>query len=375
MKRDVVVVGASAGGVAALLELVGGLPAGFGAAVFVAIHTSPDGPGVLPSLLERRGPLPASYPKDGEKVRMGRIYVAPRDRHMLLDKGVIRVTTGPKENGFRPAVDPLFRSAAAAYGPRVVGLVMSGGLDDGTQGLIRIKSYGGVSVVQDPDDAYFPSMPLSAIANDHVDTVARLKEIPAVLVQYTSEPIPEGAFTMAKRQHAVEPDPAAFGDTALKDKSMPVPPSGLTCPDCGGALWELKEGRLTRYRCHVGHQYTPDGLEQAQAEEFETAMWSALRALEERAELKRRMAGRVEHLRGSFADDYRKQADETEKQATLLRRMLLHKPDVTRKPKAEELAIRREAAKAKRARPGLVGKNGRSKNGQTKNGRAKKQKR
>jgi two-component system chemotaxis response regulator CheB len=190
--RDIVVIGASAGGVSALLEIAAGLPRGLPASLFVAVHGSPDSPGFLPDVLSRAGPLPASHAVDSERFRHGRIYVAPPDRHMLLTERSIKVTRGPRENGFRPAVDPLFRSAAEGHGSRVIGIVLSGGLNDGTHGLRAIKEQGGIAVVQDVDEALVSSMPASAIQNVNVDHVVTVRELPALLARLVEQPARKG---------------------------------------------------------------------------------------------------------------------------------------------------------------------------------------
>src|SRR4051812_33241997 len=186
--HDIIVIGASAGGVETLKQLVAGLPAELPAAVFVVLHVTPNGPGYLPRILEKAGPLPVCSPKDGDGIANGRIYVAPPDHHMLVEPGRLRVVRGPKENRHRPAVDPLFRSAAWAYGPRVIGVVLSGTLDDGAAGLWAIKSCGGVAVVQDPEDALFGEMPASALACVDADHVAPLEEIPLLLAELVRSP-------------------------------------------------------------------------------------------------------------------------------------------------------------------------------------------
>jgi two-component system chemotaxis response regulator CheB len=193
--RDLIVVGASAGGVPVLSELLQGLPADLSASVVVVVHTSPTSPGVLPQILDRAGQIPVQRATDGEILECGRVYVAPPDHHLLITDNRIHLSRGPRENGFRPAVDPLFRSAARSYGPRVIGVVVSGGLDDGTQGLLLIKRYGGIAIVQDPNEAMFNSMPLSAMQNVEVDRVLPIKEIPAALVHYVkSTPVAKGAM-------------------------------------------------------------------------------------------------------------------------------------------------------------------------------------
>jgi len=256
--RDIIVSGASAGGVQALQELARGLPHALPAAVFVVVHTSPTSPGILPQIIDRAGPLPCQHAGDGDEIRLGRIYVAPPDHHLLVKRGRIRVTRGPKENGFRPAADPLFRTAARAFGPRVVGVVLSGGLDDGTEGLSLIKKLGGVALAQDPEEAPFPSMPASAVQNCDVDQVLRVGEMAAVLTQLALEHVPDGAErhqhvggdmsdTGARGGNGEVVDVAEGGDASLQTRDMPGPPSGFTCPECGGALWENKGVNKKQY--------------------------------------------------------------------------------------------------------------------------------
>jgi two-component system chemotaxis response regulator CheB len=320
--RDIIVIGASAGGVPALTELLRGLPADLPAALFVVIHTSPTSPGILPQILQRAGKLPAAHAEDGEPIRHGRIYVAPPDRHLLIKHDRVRVVRGPKENGFRPAADPLFRTAARTCGARTVGVVLSGGLDDGTEGLAIIKQYGGTAIVQDPTEATFPSMPASAIANVDVDHVLPVAQMPPLLDGLAREPLPRGARVMPPH-NGDEPDVAEVGDASMLAKDLPGPPTGFTCPECGGALWELRNGRLLKFRCHVGHSYTADGLVAEQTRDLESALWTALRALEENAGLRRRMAKRAKG--GSYpsiAADYEKQADEAEARAAVIRKVL-----------------------------------------------------
>jgi two-component system chemotaxis response regulator CheB len=199
-KKDIVVIGASAGGMGALETLVAGLPTDLPAALFVVWHLAPGVKSVLPTVLNRAGPLPAANPKDGDAIRPGRIHVAPNDHHMLLERGYIRIAKGPKENRFRPAVDPLFRSAAYIYGSRVIGIVLSGALDDGTAGLWAIKLRGGTAIVQDPADAMHRSMPLSALENVEVDYKVPVAEIGALLGRLAREEAgPEPRIADAER--------------------------------------------------------------------------------------------------------------------------------------------------------------------------------
>jgi two-component system chemotaxis response regulator CheB len=323
--RDIIVIGASAGGVQALTEVMRGLPEDLAACVFVVVHTSPTSPGILPVILDRAGPLVVKHAEQDERPTNGHVYVAPPNSHMLLMDGRIMLTQGPKENGFRPAVDPLFRTAARAFGDRVVGVVLSGGLDDGTQGLNFIKRHGGISIVQDPDEAPFPSMPANAVNNDHPDHVVPIAQIAPLLAQLAAEPYKHRGRTMSRKGgNGDEMDVAEVGDASLRNEDLPGPPSPFTCPECGGALWELDNGQIVRYRCHVGHSYSIQGLTQQQSQLVEDAMWTALRALEEAAAMRRRIAARSSMGKlSSMAKEYDRQAADYENRASVLREVLL----------------------------------------------------
>jgi two-component system chemotaxis response regulator CheB len=282
-RKDIVVVGASAGGMGALEKLVAGLPRDFPAAMFVVWHLSPGVRSVLPQVLKRAGPLPALNPSDGDRIEPGKIYVAPNDHHLLLEKGYVRVAKGPKENRFRPAVDPLFRSAAYIYGPRVIGVVLTGALDDGTAGLWAIKMRGGTAIVQDPEDALHRSMPLNALDNVDVDYTVPASEIGPLLGRLVREEAPaapgiaepelermQAEVKIAEGTDALEQDIRRFGEL-----------SAFTCPECNGVLTMLRDGTIKRYRCHTGHAYSADALVESASEQVEHQLWSAVRALDE----------------------------------------------------------------------------------------------
>jgi two-component system chemotaxis response regulator CheB len=264
------------------------------------------------------------HARNGQVISRGKVYVAPPDHHLLISSNRVQITRGPKENGFRPAVDPLFRTAADTYGKRVVGVVLSGNLDDGTQGLFHIKRNGGIAIVQDPLEATFPGMPASAAENVQVDYVLRVVDIAARLIELTAEPHHNGARTMV-RTHSNKTDIAEAGTRALKDNLRPGPPSRFTCPECGGALWEIKANKLLQYRCHVGHGYTANALLDAQNQSVEAALWTALRTLEENAEMRRRMADHAQNRRlDALTELYRTMAEETESRATVIRNVLVN---------------------------------------------------
>jgi two-component system chemotaxis response regulator CheB len=286
--RDVVVIGASAGGLEPLTEIVASLPVGFPAAIFVVVHTAAGSQGGLAQILRFKSQLPVEPAVDGEYYVPGRIYVARPDQHLLLDDGIVRSTHGPKENSFRPAVDPLFRTAARATGPRVIGILLSGGMNDGTVGLREIKKHGGLAVVQHPEEALVPSMPLSALRYVEVDHVLRCAEIAEKLPELVAQQV------RVKEQHK-HVAPGASGDVAVagSDKLLTGEMTGdltpFTCPECGGVLSEFKEVNGAYYRCHVGHGFTPEALSVEQHNKLEAALWTALRSLDEHAALYRRM--------------------------------------------------------------------------------------
>lgn len=319
---DIVVVGASAGGVGALCSIVQALPADFPAAVFVVLHLSPHSHSVLPAILARHGLLPACHPDVDEKIEAGRIYVAIPDRHLSVAEGRIRLSRNASENGFRPAVDVLFRTAAHAFGPRVIGVVLTGNLDDGTSGLAAIKRCGGLAVVQDPLTADYPGMPGNAIANVEVDHVVPLGEIGPLLNRLVREPRPadrpEGCDDIEK-----EPDLMGIDDRDTGGQGPSGEPSGFTCPECGGALYERPGEKPLHFRCRTGHAYSPESLLAQQTESLEATLWAALRSLEENAALSRRMSRRARERGNSLSSDrYEQRAAATERHAGLLRTLL-----------------------------------------------------
>ncbi len=295
--RDLVVIGASAGGIEALQQLCAALPADLNAAVLVVMHTSNHAGGLLAKVLGRSSTLPVSHPQNGEAIQQGYIYVAPADLHMVVEPGKIRTFRGPRENRHRPAIDPTFRSAAVAYGRRVIGVVLTGMLDDGTAGLMVIHSHDGAAVIQDPKTAMFPSMPQSALERVPNAHVAELSEIPDLLVKLVSEELKgpvqptawqEKADVVTDREVRI----AELDMSEVENEMRNGTPSQFGCPECGGVLWEIDQNGLLRYRCRVGHAYTARVLRAEQRQAVETALWSALRALEENASLYKRMAQR-----------------------------------------------------------------------------------
>lgn len=271
-------------------QLLSGLPGDFPGAVCVVLHTAASSHGMLPTVLQRTCPLPVLSPQDKQPLEMGRVYVAPPDRHLLVMGDRIRVVRGPKENRHRPAIDPLFRSAAWSFGPRVVGVVLTGMLDDGTAGLWAIKMCGGVSVVQDPEDAYYPDMPENAIKNVEIDHRLPLASIAELLDRLAREPVAPLPTPDRADRYRVESEFAML-DRESKDMSLlEAKPTNFTCPSCHGTLWELTEGGMLRFRCHTGHAFGAESLREAQSEALEEALYAAMRALEEKAAASRRLA-------------------------------------------------------------------------------------
>jgi len=281
---NVIVVGASAGGVASLMRLVSQLPSNLGAAVAVALHVPENSPSVLPAILSRRGPLPAAHARDGEPLLHDRIYVAPPARHLLIKRRTVRAVIGPHENGHRPAVDPLFRTAARAHGHRVIGVILSGSLDDGTAGLAAIKAAGGAAVVQDPKDALFDGMPSSAIEHVDVDFVGDVDAVAGELVRRVLRLCADSTEEMMPDESTDE------FDAVEMDRGIP----------------------------------DPDTLLSEQANGIEDALWFAVRALEENAALLRGLHAKAverDHLR--TAEHYLSQANDVEARARIIREALM----------------------------------------------------
>lgn len=318
--HDIIVIGASAGGVEAIREIARRLPGDLPAAVFVAMHLPDDARSILPEILSRSGPLPAVHPDDLQRIAKGVIHVAPGDHHLLLDSGVVRVVRGPRHNRHRPAVDPMFRSAARAYGARVIGVVLTGALDDGTSGLEAIKRRGGLAVVQDPATALFPGMPQSALQAVNVDHVAPVAAIGDLLADLARIPAPHEAPPPDSRLD--EEFSTLMGNPADMEKLGR--PSGYACPECNGTLWEVEGGDMPRFQCRVGHSYTIEGLEADQRQALEASLWAAVRALEESASLRMRMADRLRRHNTRLARGIEQRAARSQEHARRLRELLRH---------------------------------------------------
>jgi two-component system chemotaxis response regulator CheB len=327
--RDIIVIGASAGAVEALTQLVRDLPDAFAGSIFITVHFPANGTSNLPRILSRAGRLPAVHPANGEQILPGRIYVAPPDHHLLLSRRAIRLVRGPRENGNRPAADPMFRSAALAFGPRVIGVVLTGNLDDGTSGLAAVKRAGGIAVAQDPDDALFPSMPKSAIDHVDVDKIVPVSELGATLAALTTVPPPAGERSDMS-DDAKEAELSSVNLDAIEQyDEQPGHVSAYSCPDCGGVLRELHDGQFIRFRCRVGHAWTANALLETQAGHMDEALWTALRSLEENVALARQIAGRHRqrgHLK--LAARFEAQAQTIEAKASVIREALVEESAV-----------------------------------------------
>jgi len=282
-KRDIIVVGASAGGVTALTQLVKSLPEKLTASVFVVLHIPASSPSNLPAILSRAGLLHAIHPKDGELVKPGRIYVASPDHHMLLEGNGVLIKKGPEENRFRPSIDALFRSAAYTYGPRVIGVVLSGLLNDGTSGLWSVKRLGGITIIQEPEDADYPSMPLNVLEYVKVDYILPASNIGALLDKLTKEKaskkprISKKEMASLKMEVIISKQDNAFAMGIMNEGEL----TPFTCPECHGVLVRLLEGRFIRFRCHTGHAYTASSLLADLSKSVEETLWQAMRGLEE----------------------------------------------------------------------------------------------
>jgi len=286
INRNIIVIGASTGGFEALQSLVAGLSPSLPASIFVVWHMSPEVRGILPFVLNKCETLPAANAYDGERFQQGRIYVAPPDRHMIIEEAQLRISRGPKENRFRPAIDPLFRSAAFTYGKQVIGIILSGALDDGTAGLWMIKDFGGTAIVQHPRDAPVPSMPESALREVAIDYSIPVAEMPALLHQLCTTPVSDTQqhklMSLQEKNNIEQEIRVAGGDQSAGEQIRQFgEPTSYTCPECHGVLFALRDGKLTRYRCHTGHAFSSDSLLSAVTETVDDSLWNLIRGMEE----------------------------------------------------------------------------------------------
>ncbi|MDO7884893.1 chemotaxis protein CheB [Hymenobacter sp. CA2-7] len=318
-----IVIGTSAGGMPALTRLVAQLPATLPAAVLVVQHLSPDSTGEpLVARLASHTALRCQLATPGAAIEAGYLYLAPPDYHLLVKGHHLLVTKGPRENSFRPAADALFRSAAVEFDSHVVGVVLTGMLHDGTAGLDFVKRCGGTTVVQSPADAEFPSMPESALRHVAIDHVVPIDEMGALLLRLVSAPA--GSFTPVAAIPADLKLEAAIAERIVGSTEQAaqlghqVP---LTCPDCGGSLWEVNKGSVLRYRCHTGHAFTAEALAESSQHELEETLWVALRMLEERKNLLSSMAS---HDQGPWSAQQAERVAEIKRHINRLREFMLN---------------------------------------------------
>jgi two-component system, chemotaxis family, protein-glutamate methylesterase/glutaminase len=331
--RDIIVIGGSSGATTPLKQILGRLPVDLPAAVFVVLHIPAQGLGILSTVARAAGPLPIVQAESGMIIRNGQVYLAAPDHHLLVLQSHVMLGRGPRENMVRPAIDPLFRSAALQYGPRVIGVVLSGLLSDGAAGLNAIKRCGGMTLVQDPADAIVDEMPLRALEGTTVDLCVPGARIGDVLIDLVREPAGAAFPTPPEIRLEVE---IAAGERIGSDRLTALAdPAALTCPSCGGVLSRVKMGQPLRFRCQVGHAYTADALAKEQESRVDEALRVALRIIEERAELVQRMAddgrrsGRV-----SVAQIYDARAAEYREYTDMIRRVMLKSLDAD-PPKVE----------------------------------------
>ena len=326
-RRDRIVIGASAGGVKALTSLVADLSPDLAAAVFIVLHIPTNTPSFLSEILARESRLPVEHASSGERIKPGRVYVAPSDHHLLIEGEKVELVHGPKENLHRPSIDALFRSAARWCGARVIGVVLTGARDDGAVGMSAIKKRGGITIVQDPVEATFPSMPASVMAQVQVDYSLPLREIGPLLNELSREEASDEGGYPVPEQVEIESNIAQQKMEAgelIANVEQLGKISKLTCPDCHGALWEIYDDDILRFRCHVGHAYSTESLSEGQSEMLEVALWSAVRALEEKMILANRIVERARKANQTRAARiFQRRAEQAAQNSNAIRQLLL----------------------------------------------------
>ncbi|SDT10732.1 two-component system, chemotaxis family, response regulator CheB [Halopseudomonas xinjiangensis] len=325
-----VVIGASAGGIPSLLDLVASLPPDLDASLFVVQHVSPNYRSALPELLNKNGPFRAVHPTDGDRIALRTIYVAPPDHHMLIDGDQVLVKRGPKENRFRPSIDALFRSAGYSHGQRVIGIVLSGALDDGTSGLWSVKRLGGVTVVQTPAEAEFDGMPLSALEQVDIDHCVPARAIGKLLKtlaeQHSTASVDMPEDDPDRRRAGLETRIAEDADAFQKGIMEAGKLTPFTCPSCHGVLVQIDEGSISRYRCHTGHAYSRTALLSEIVQKVEETYWIAMRSLEEAAMLLDHTADSLGRIgKPEQAEWFRSEAKAAESESRELRDNLLRR--------------------------------------------------
>ena len=320
--HNIVVVGASAGGVETLQKLFSQFPANLQASFFVVLHIPPESPSMLANLLDRAGPLTAKTAENDEPIKPGHVYVAPPDFHLLVKFGYVTLHRGPRENRHRPSIDPLFRSAAIAYRAQTIGVVLTGYLDDGTSGLLAIKRCGGIAVAQDPQDAEYPDMPSNAIAQVEIDYQLPVRQMGSVIRQIVAQPAPH--IDDVPQDIVIEAKIAEQTMSNISGENKIGRLAPLSCPECNGPLWEIDADGMRRYRCHVGHGFTAKALMASQDAALEQALWAAMRTMEERANMAQMMAQNEEKRgRSKSAQVYVERAQESKSHAQVIRKLLV----------------------------------------------------
>lgn len=305
------------------MKLAEALPSDFPAPIVVVLHVAAEAPSLLPQILSRVGTLSAHEAREGEALRPGRIYTAIPDHHVFVEDKTLHLSKGPRENRHRPAIDPLFRSAALAYRSRCIGVILTGTLDDGTAGMLAVKQAGGVTIVQDPKDAVYPMMPQNVLEHVKVDFVLPLAAIAAKLVECLAEPCATPEPSADLEMLDMEKKIVSLDAKTLQKDDRPGKPSAYSCPDCGGVLWEIEDGDYLRFRCRVGHAFSPETMFDAQSDVLEEALWSAIKTLEESARLSARLA-ESERRRGHdwLVERFEEKERDARRRAESIRRFL-----------------------------------------------------
>jgi two-component system chemotaxis response regulator CheB len=330
-KRNIIVIGASIGGFEALKRMVSNLPADLPATIFIVWHMSAEVKGILPEVLTKIGTVQASTAVDNEPIKSNHIYVAPPDHHMIIEEDRIRITRGPKENRFRPAIDPLFRAAAYTYKTRVIGMILSGALDDGTAGLWKVKSYGGIAMVQDPKDAENPSMPRNALKAVKVDFCLPIDGLTSQLVKLCVQNAPNYKSEIMEDERDEAEIAIAAEKNALKHFSDSFGKcSPYSCPECHGVMSEIMEDHIIRYRCHTGHAYSANTLLKSLTEKTEDNLYNVIRGMDETVFLLNHTGDHyAEANEPSVAAAYFNQAKKTFEQSNILRAMFHSQHDLS----------------------------------------------
>ncbi|PWT87372.1 MAG: chemotaxis protein CheB [Acidobacteria bacterium] len=353
MRHDIIVIGGSAGALDSVRKIVASLPPSLPASIFIVIHISPHTESELPSLFNHVSQLRASQPRDNETFEKSHIYIAPPDLHMMLEKGRIRVLRGPKENMARPAIDVLFRSAAQVYGQKVIGVILSGTLDDGAAGLRAVQMMGGTTVVQDPVEALHSGMPLAALNAVNADHCLQSTDIGKLLMKLVNNH-KKATVKNASGDLETENESSKFNMAVIEKQEKPGRPSVFSCPDCKGVLWEIQDGVLVRYRCRTGHGYSPQSLAAAELEKIDEALWTALTALEESAALSQKICQQAAaHNQAWLASHFEQKSKDSQAKAQMLRKILIEENTLEPVAKRKRSSLKNKTRKSAAARTGV----------------------